>query len=929
MIGWCVSLCAHAGDTVTFDIPKQRADLALIEFAEQSDRTLLFSFDETNDKTANRLGGQYGVVEALELLLVGSGLSISMGNEGQLSVVHEAESNGETVVKKSRSLLARIGLVLTGALVGSTAFAQESGETGTQYKGVIEEVVVTAQKREEGLQEVPLAVSAYSGQFLEDRQIRTIVDLSQFSPSLAYTPAGTLRNSTVAIRGIGSSGANAGIDGSVGMYLDGVFIPRYSGLIGSLTDISAIEVLKGPQGTLYGANTPAGLVNVRTADPTQEFGVSLQAGFGNYGSQETSGFVNAGITDNLAARATFWQRSNDGYAKLKTGGRSNMREEWGMRVKTLWTPSDSTIVEFAADYSDILAYCCVGEWIDISDEALATFDQMAAGLLLNRDITFPNRENDGYLGRGEKLDHVSYAQNQSMDDIEHWGVSLKVSQELLDGHDLTFVASYRDFDSNQHQDQDAVGIDVSVWADQPETHETTSVEVNFSSPTDNRYNYLLGLYYFNDDAFFWQQSQLVAPGCSFSRNVQNRVDSGTLNDTMADRLRCGGHARSDQWDQTHESLAVYAQGNYDITDQWSVTVGARLTSDDKTADKRVRLFSPETEANYASTAYDLNCPLCSFTEGKPTANNLGILFGTQAFSDEIDNNETTYSISTQYTLEDVGAADDILIYARYATGYKAPGINARPIRFTTIPTNYDKETSNNIEFGFKSTWLDRRLLANVAIFINDFEDLQQIAWNPVSDPTGSGGTFVQNAGTLENRGVELEYVYQPTVNLSLSGSVAYLDSEYTEFPAAPCPGVGDVPKHATITNLCDFTGFGNMRTPELRSVQTLRYAAPTPRANVDWYAQASWLYIDDQYVTPDLDLRGLQKAHSTFNASVGLEANDGSWNLSVYGRNLSDKTYVTGLINGAVPGLFGNRGSKVARLGEPMTLGVRLTVNFY
>jgi iron complex outermembrane receptor protein len=835
------------------------------------------------------------------------------------------KQNVDFYAKLMRARLLRfVTSALALALLGQTS--SSLAESESQNYAAIEEVIVTAQKREEGVQEVPLAVSAYSGQFLEDRQIRNLEDLSDFSPSFNFNAGGTLRNSYVAVRGIGSSGQNAGIDGSVGLYLDGVFIPRQSGLIGSLSDVSAVEVLKGPQGTLYGANTPAGLVNVTTADPTQEFSGSLQVGAGNHGSQETSGFVTGGLTDNLAARATFWQRSNDGYTKLKTGGRANSREDWGMRLKTLWTPSDSTIVEFAADYSDIVAYCCVGEWIDISDEALTTFDRMAEGLLLNRDLIFPNREGDGYLGRGEILDHVSYSQKQAMDDIEHWGLSVKVSQEVMDGHELSLVASYRDYDSNQHQDQDTVGIDVTVWADQPETHETTSVEVNFSSPTGNRYNYLLGLFYFEDDGFFWQQSQLVAPGCSFTRNVQNRVNAGTLQDTLADRLRCAGHGRSDQWDQTHESLAVFAQGTYEITDQWSVTLGARLTRDDKSVDKRVRLFSPETEANYA--VYDLNCPLCSFAEGNPTANNLGLLFGTAGFQDQIDNEQTTYSISTQYTLEDVGAADDILLYARYATGYKAPGINARPIRFPTIPTNYDEETSDNLEFGFKSTWLDRRLLANVAIFMNDFEDLQQIASNPASDPTGAIGTFVQNAGTLENRGIELEYIYQPTANLNLSGSIAYLDSEYAEFPAAPCPNIGNIPKDATITNLCDYSGFENVASPELRSVQTLRYGAPTPRANVDWYAQASWIYTDDHYVTSDLDERGLQKAYSIINASLGLEAADGSWNLSIYGRNLSDKIYVTGLINGAVPGLFGNRGSKVVRLGEPLTFGARLTVNF-
>jgi len=167
-----------------------------------------------------------------------------------------------------------------------------------------------------------------------------------------------------------------------------------------------------------------------------------------------------------------------------------------------------------------------------------------------------------------------------------------------------------------------------------------------------------------------------------------------------------------------------------------------------------------------------------------------------------------------------------------------------------------------------------------------------------------------------------------TVDLILSGPVTYLEFEYTEFKAAPCPGLGNVPRHATKTNLCGFTGFGNKRTPILPSVQTLRYSKPTPRANVDWYAQASWLYKDYQYVTPDLDLRGLQSAHSTFTSSVGLEANDGALNLSVYGHNLSDKTYVTGLINRAVPDLFSNRGSKVERLREAMTFGARLTVNF-
>jgi outer membrane receptor protein involved in Fe transport len=793
------------------------------------------------------------------------------------------------------------------------------------YAEGIEEIIVTAQKKEEGLQDVPLSVSAYTGDFMTDNNITNLMELTQFSPSMRFERGGTLRNSSLSMRGIGSSGQNAGIDGSVGLYLDGVFIPRQSGLISSLSDVSTIEVLKGPQGTLYGANTPAGLVNVNTADPTQDFEARIEVGAGNHGMQQFSGYVSGGLTDNLAARLTYWQRDDEGFTKLQTGGRANSREDWGVRLKALWTPADDTEIEFAVDYSDMLAFCCVGEWVDISDEALATFDRMAAGLVLDRDLIFPSRQGDGYLGRGEKLDHRSYAQRQAFDDIDHWGMSVRGTKTVLDGHELSVVASYREWDSNQAQDQDTVGIDVTVWVDQPEVHETTSLEVNLTSPADSELDYTLGLFYYSDDAFFWQQSQLRLPGCMFSRNVQNRVNSGALPDTLEERARCAGHGRSDTWDQTHDSIAAYAQVGYDITDDWSVTVGARVTQDDKSVDKEVRLFDELTEANYL--LYGLDCPLCSFNAGNPTANNLGILFGTQAFEDSLDNTETTWSVSTQYFLGEFGAADDIMVYARFATGYKAPGINARPIRFPTIPTNYDSEISENIEVGMKSTWLDNRLRLNLAVYQNDFEDLQQIASNPASDPTGAVGTFVQNAGELDHFGVELDYVFQPNANWSFSGAVAYLDSEYKEFRGSPCPGVGDAPPDPTIPGLCDFTGLENVAAPEWRTNHTVRYSDAV-NDDMDWFVQGSWIYNDDMYVTSDLDERGLQDSYSLFDFAAGLEAQDGRWDVTVWVRNADDEIYTVGLINGAVPGLFGNRGSKIVRLGPPRTYGARFSINF-
>ena len=786
--------------------------------------------------------------------------------------------------------------------------------------GVIEEIIVTAQKREESMQEVALSISAFSGDFMKERQINNLQELTQFSPSLRFENGTSTRNAQLAVRGIGSSGQNAGIDGSVGLYLDGVYIPRQGGLLQSLTDIHSVELLRGPQGTLYGANTPSGLVNVNTRAPTQDFEAGVDVGFGNFNMREVSGYVSGGITDDLAGRAAFWTREHNGTVKLISGGRSNSSEDHGGRLKLLWFPSETAEYEFIADYSRVGTVCCDGEWIDISDEALTTFDRMADGLNLNRDAIFPNRTGDGFEGRGEKIDNVSFSQGQGTDLIEHWGVSFRAGWTVLGDHDLTAVVSYRDFDSEQGQDNDEVGIDITLFADQPETHETLTGELSLTSPEDQFFNWTGGLFFFKDDAFFQQQSELRLPGCLFTRNTENRVNNGSLQDTIEDRSRCAGDARGDEWDQTHESIAGFFQGDLNLSDKLSITLGGRITRDDKDVDKRVRLFDARSADTVAE--FGLNCPLCTFGNGTASINGVGLLFGTAAFEDSIKNTQLTWSASTQYFL-----TDDVMAYFRFATGYKSPGINARPIRFSTIPTNYDEETSENFEIGIKSTLADGRLRLNATVYLNTFDNLQQIAANPASDPAGALGTFVQNAGELEHKGVEVEYTWLPTSWLTLSGAFAFLDSEFKEFRGTPCPGLGDVPRDADLPALCDLTGFRNVKTPEWRMNHTARVTFPLG-GDTEWFAQGSSIFTDESYTTIDHDSRGLQDSYSLIDLSAGIQATDGRWDVRVWARNVTDEKYIIFLGNPAVPGNFGVRGSKVVYLGAPATYGIRAAMNF-
>ena len=360
-IAWCVTLCAHASDTVTFDIPEQRADLALIAFAEQADRTLLFSFDETNDKTANGLSGQHEVLEALELLLAGTGLTISMGTEGQLSVVQEAESNGETTVKKPRSLLARIGTALTGAIVGSSAIAQESGETGAQNEGVIEEIVVTASKREESLMEVAQSIQYLSGEELEGSGVQYLDQIVQLIPGVSLATGGPPSRRYNA-RGTGASSTLN--DSAVGFYVDGMpyyivelpFVPD-----AEVFDLESIQVLRGPQGTLYGQGAMGGTILITTAQPDlEQFRARVHAGVsrmheGGDGHTYDASISVPLIEDVLAASLTVGASQDPGLAEgIDLPGRDlDEVDRWYARLKVLWEPSDELSITGLIQHRDL------------------------------------------------------------------------------------------------------------------------------------------------------------------------------------------------------------------------------------------------------------------------------------------------------------------------------------------------------------------------------------------------------------------------------------------------------------------------------------------------------------------------------------------------------------------------------------------------
>jgi len=860
-----------------FNVPSGPAAKTIPELARQAGVQIVAPVSDLRNVRTPAITGSASIHAALAKLIAGTGLEI-------------ASDNGSTVVLRRQ-----------GAAQGSDRAPTSPVGSAEQDAEESEEIVVTAQKREEPLQKVPLSMTAYTGEALERNGIKTLTDLSNSSPSLIFAEGQNAREARISIRGLGTDGLNAGVDNSVGIYLDGVYIPRPAGLIGQLPDVETIELLRGPQGTLYGVNTPAGVININTRNPTDQFEGRLTLEAGNFGYHSITGYASGGLADGLTGRITAWSSRDHGYVNLKTGGHGNSRDQWGVRGKVHWTPSDNWKLTFTADYTSVTAHCCEAEWIDISDEALATFDRMATNLGYNRSLYFPSREGDGYNGRGEKLDNVSYSDGNGWETFKQLGLALKSELSFASGHQLTTIGAYRDWNSNQVTDNDEFGIDTSAFGPQPERSRTYSLETRLLSPRSKPVEYILGAYLLKTEANFDQGEARLAPGCLYNRDTQLRVDSGKIPDTVAARSRCVGWYRADRWDQDALSLSAFGELTVNLTDRLSVIGGGRITYDRKKATKTQGLFGPDRPQN-------------GFGE---------IAAGTPFYA-RLSNTEATWSLTVKENL-----SNSVMIYARAAKGYKAPGVNARPIRVANIPTTFGPETSVNYEAGIKSR-IGSVATLNLTAFMIQFNDLQLAVSNPQADPSGLLGTYIQNAGALTSKGIEAEMSLKPVRGVRLSGAVTYLDSKYDRFRGTPCADGGNsaVPRDAINPSLCDQSGLRPAATPEWRFTLGSELNFPLAGTSVEWFGGSSSTYTSSQYMKADLDFRSFQAAYWLHDIYVGIRDQERAWQVRAWMKNAGDSRYLLKTDLAGYAAINGVRGSFYGYYARPRSFGLETTFSF-
>lgn len=624
-----------------------------------------------------------------------------------------------TALKASASALVLFSVV--SGLSAVPAAAQDQVEEPKIE--LIENITVTARRREESQQSVPVAVSAFNDDVLQDLGALDLGGLQGAVPNLNLVQGrGSASSANIFIRGIGQPDALQTFDPGVGVYVDGVYFSRIQGALIGLADIERVEVLRGPQGSLYGKNTIGGAVNLISKQPDDQIHIKGNAAIGKFDHYQVSGYLSAPIIqDKLSASAAVSYETRDGVVRdPDTGEEFNDRNNLAGRVIVRATPYEALSLQLSADYTRQRNALTLGR-----AEADLNQVDLAFGTVTPLQLS-PTTEYD-FTAR------TSFDLDDDGQELDHWGLSFKADWDLTDNITLTSITAYRDLETDFFIDIDASEFelgDVFVGLEQDQFSQ------EFQAKYSNDWlSGVVGLYYLREDL----ESSQAAFG----------DDIFTLGGAPFDFLRTIAD------DQTTKSYAAFTQWTVDFNEQLSVTAGLRYTYDEKD-------YSRTTTTVSEACAADLLFCTPFFT---PTFFN-----GTFAFEAEDDWDAWTPSLTVDFR-----PSDENLVYASVARGFKSGGFNGRANNAGST-SSFDPEDVWTIELGTKNDFFDNRLRVNGAVFYNFYEDFQaRVAGETALDFP------VLNVAELDTWGVELEAVAVPVEHLTLTTSVGYLNADYESF----------------------------------------------------------------------------------------------------------------------------------------------------
>jgi iron complex outermembrane receptor protein len=699
----------------------------------------------------------------------------------------------------------------------------------------VEEVVVTAQKRAENIQDVPLSIMAVSEKAMEAKSVQDATDLERVVPNLRLDSIAQASGIALRIRGFGAQ-SNAAIDPSVAPYIDGVFIPRPGAILSTFLDVETVEVLRGPQGTLFGRNATVGALSVKTHAPSfSGFSARVAGQIGSYGEHQVEGMVNVPVNDRFAVRAAVLANDTDGFVKnLRDGKTYGEKETAEGRLSAKWMPTDDLTWTVRADYARTSGD---GVALNQVDSSTASPAQIAA-------YTARLGGNPTTLGYPPSFTANQRFANLNLTDRQ-WGVASDLSWAFGGGYTLRMINAYRDW-RNQQSDGDVVFTTLDLLTrDASFDSEAQSHELQLISPKGallgGKLDFVAGLYYFDEDYKIAEDFNVGSQFCGFAAPPALQAACATFPKIDAAQTRFA---------QSATSKAVYAQANFAVTDTLDLILGARETWDDKSGTFRQVTTNPLLAASLRAP----ETPNQKFDDSKPN---------------------WRASLNWRPT-------DDVTAFVTYSTGYKSGGLNSAGGAVALGQRRlFSSETSKDWEAGVKSVLFDRRMLLNATLYQTKLDDFQERSFDGTS-------FIVRNAGSIRAQGVEIEGQAKPIQNVALDFGAAYLDSEFTDNRFAPglpaCTGAAT--SCPVIQNL---TG----RTPTYSPKWTGNFGA---EYTTDPFADGFTLSVrgDASYSsryasTSDLSPQGVVDAVTFYGGRVALNGPDGSWQVALSGENLTNE----------------------------------------
>lgn len=823
-------------------------------------------------------------------------------------------------------------LTISAAAVADSSWAQQATQP------VLTEIIVTAQKREQNIQDVPISVIALSAQQLKDGGVTDIKNLQALTPGLTVTSTTSENVTTARIRGIGTVGDNPGLESSVGIVIDGVYRPRNGVGFGNLGEIEQIEILEGPQGELFGKNNDAGVISIVTKRPSTTFGVTGEATYGNFSDKEISASITGPVGDISAARLYAGYQKRDGFAQINNGvgpntqNRANDRNVYTVRGQYLFTFTDDLSLLFIGDYSKRNESCCAA--VVTTAGPFAGIANAVAGIPALGGTAGAAAEPSPPLS---PFNYHAYANQPITQSIRDTGISAQIDWNFGPGK-FTSITAWRENTVLAGNDLDYTGLDI---LQQPSGQGNKTDFKQFSEELrlagkSGPVDWLIGGFFSSE--VLGTSTQITA-GNAFDTYISG-LASATVPPTFMPNFGLipgltgnippghtfipGVSGEADYFRQTSKSYAFFTNETYNIAKSLDLTAGLRFTSETKKANSNYgspdggagcgQLLTPQTFALAANPA-TLN--EFKFLIGYGCATLFNPNFAGKSTNQSLSEGNLSGTIKLSYHVN-----DDVMTYVSWANGYKAGGYNLSRTTFApsaldpigiaaNLNTEFPRETVQSWEIGIKSTLANRTVRLNASVFDQKYTNFQLNTYTGIQ-------FVVSSLNKVSSKGAEIDTTWAtPLSGLSLSGGVTYAFTNIDDFGPAESLFAPDLayPTERRLNNRLSFA-------PLWSGVASAGYTIPIS-SELQFRASVTEKYNSSYNTGSDLNPLKLQGSYGLLSARLGLGAPDGKWTVEVWGQNLANKGYYQVAFDAPI-----QYEQIDAFLGDPRTYGVTFRTKF-